>query len=142
MNTPYYSNYFNGLEKLWILNKIGGTHLIKSQDMFINGNWSWNGDLCHLIKSVGALYIDKKKSIIKWVDLEDIILFNNHDLQKSKENWKSKENSFFLKIEEILHKFLVSPMEEIRTTMTKRPWMSKASLEAIFLEQIKSTKVF
>jgi len=47
------------------------------------------------------------------------------------------ENRHFLEIEEILPKFLASPMEEIKITMTKRPWMSKASLENIFLKQNK-----
>ena len=47
-----------------------------------------------------------------------------------------QENPFFivLFIGEILPKFLASPMEEIKTTMTKRPWMSKANLENIFLK--------
>ena len=47
------------------------------------------------------------------------------------------ENQKQIKIEEILPKFLASPMEEIKITTTKRPWMSKASLENIFLKQNK-----
>jgi hypothetical protein len=38
----------------------------------------------------------------------------------------------FLEIRKILPNFLASPVEEIKTTMTKRPWMNKASLETIF----------
>jgi hypothetical protein len=43
-----------------------------------------------------------------------------------------KRNPILLDIRKILPNFLASPMEEIKTTMTKRPWMNKGSLETIF----------
>jgi hypothetical protein len=47
---------------------------------------------------------------------------------------KQNENQLFLEIGKILPNFLASPTEEIKTTKTKRPWISKDSLENIFLK--------